>query len=120
MLIRNKRDKELDRLLFLQRELEEKEVEDKIAKVTRQTQESLFTPWTLERIQCEAINDPNIHWLEIVVSFELGNTADSHFDFSVTPREILFQCFKKIERDHLPYYDVNHMFFSFYLKYGNP
>lgn len=71
-------------------------------------------------MQNEAIDDPSVHWLEPLVSFEMGNTVYSQFDFSVTLRAFLFRCFEKIEKAPLSDYDVNHMLFSFYLKYGKP
>lgn len=49
-LVTKKRDKELDHLLFLQKELEEKEAEAKVAKVTLKTYKSIFPPWTMEII----------------------------------------------------------------------
>ncbi|CAH1422620.1 unnamed protein product [Lactuca virosa] len=43
-LIRKKRDKVLDDLMFLRKELEAKEVEAEVAKVTLATQQTLFPP----------------------------------------------------------------------------
>ncbi|CAI9262087.1 unnamed protein product [Lactuca saligna] len=65
----------------------------------------------------EAVDEPNIHWLEHSVSFDL---SDSQLDFPITPRAFLFRCFEKIEKAPLSDYDVNHMLFSFYLKYAKP
>ncbi|CAI9272811.1 unnamed protein product [Lactuca saligna] len=119
-LIRKKCNMELDNLLNLRQELEAKEAEAEIAKVTLATQKSLFPPWTLERIQKEAGDDPTTHWLEPSVSFELDNIVDSQLDFLITPRAFLFICSEKIEKAPLSDYDVNHTLFSFYLKYGKP
>ncbi|CAI9303575.1 unnamed protein product [Lactuca saligna] len=54
-LIRKNLDKVLDDLLILCKELEAKEAEARVVKVTLANQMSLFPPWTLERIQKEAI-----------------------------------------------------------------
>lgn len=89
-------------------------------KVTLKTQESLFPPWIMERILNEAFDNPILHWLEPMVSFELLNSAYSQFNFLVTLRAFLFRCFEHIKRAPLSYYDVNHMLFSFYLMYGKP
>lgn len=89
-LVRKKRDKVLDDLLILRKELEAKEAKARVAKVTLATQMSLFPPWTLERIQKEAIDHPNVHWLEPSVSFKLNNTSDSQLDFPLTSKAFLF------------------------------
>ena len=64
------------------------------AKVTLQMQESIFPPWTMERILNEGIDNPSLHWLEPLVSFDLVNSVESQFDFPVTPRAFLFKFFE--------------------------
>lgn len=119
-LFRKKHDQDLDSLLRLQKDLEEKEDEVKAAKVTLKPHKSLFTHWTMERIQRGAVYDPSVHWLEPSISFDLNNTMDSQFDFPITPRAFMFRCFGMIERAPLNDHDVNHKLFSFCLKYGTP
>ncbi|CAI9299672.1 unnamed protein product [Lactuca saligna] len=111
-LIGKKRDVELENLLRVRKELE--------AKVTLATQKSHFTPWTLERIQKEATDEPSTNWLEPSVFYELDNIAESQPDFPITPRAFLFKCFEKISKAHLSDSDVNQTLLSFYLKYGKP
>ena len=82
----------------LREELETKEAEAKIARVTLETQKSLFPPWSVDKIQKEAIDAPNIYWLEPTISFDLNNEANSQLDFPITPRAFLFRCFGKIEK----------------------
>ncbi|CAI9290477.1 unnamed protein product [Lactuca saligna] len=113
-LLRKKRNRELNDLLRIRKELEDQEKEAKISKVTLETQKLLFPPWTMDRIQREAIDDPSIHWLQPLVSFDLSNMADSQLDFPITPKAFLFRCFEKIEKAPLSDYDVNHMLISFY------
>lgn len=104
-LIRKKHDIELDDLLRVHKELEDREMEAKIAKVTLETQKSHFPPWTMERIQKEAIDDLTTHWLEPSISFKLDNTADSQLDFPITPRAFLYRCFEMIEKAPLSNYN---------------
>ena len=115
-----KHDKELDNLLRLRKELEDKEKKAEISKVTLETQRSLFPPWIMDQIQKEAIGDLNINWLEPSISFDLENSLESQLDFPITPRAFLFRCFEKIKKGPLSEYDVNHMLFSFYFKYAKP
>ncbi|CAI9259279.1 unnamed protein product [Lactuca saligna] len=74
----------------------------------------------MERIHRETIDDQNIHWIEPLVSFEQSNMENSQLDFPIIPKAFLFRFFEKIENAPLSDYDVNHMLFSFYLKYAKP
>ncbi|CAI9272354.1 unnamed protein product [Lactuca saligna] len=107
-----------NQLAYNELEAQEKEAMD--AKVTLKTHESLFPPWTMERILNEVVNNPILHWFKPMVSFELVNSVDSQFDFPVTPRSFLFRCFEQIEKAPLSDYHVNHKFFSFYINYEKP
>ena len=49
-LVRKKRHKELDTSSHLRKELEDKEMNAEISKVTLETQNSLFPLWTMEPI----------------------------------------------------------------------
>lgn len=119
-LVQKKRDKELDDVMELKKESESNKVEERVVNVTLETQKSLFPPWTIKRIQKEAIDEPSNNWLEPSVSFELENTPDSQLDYPITPRAFLFRCFENIERALLSDSDVNHSLFSFYITYGLP
>lgn len=88
----------LDDLESLREELEAKEKEVEVAKVTLTTQKSLLPPWTLERIQREVIKEPNTNGLEPTVSFELVNSPASQFDFPLTTKAFLFRGFEHIEK----------------------
>ncbi|CAI9286669.1 unnamed protein product [Lactuca saligna] len=90
-LVRKKHDMELDNLLHHHKELEAKEVEARVAKVTLETQKTIFPLWKIEKIQKEAIDGLSILQLE-----------------------------PSIERAPLSDYDVNHMLFSLYFKYRKP
>ncbi|CAI9294499.1 unnamed protein product [Lactuca saligna] len=118
--MRKKRNRELDDLLHIRKELEDQVKEAKIAKVTLEIQKSLFPPWTIERIQRETVDYLNINWLELLVSFGLSNVADSQLDFPITRKAFLFRFFEKIEKAPFSDYDVNHMLLSFYIKYVKP
>lgn len=74
----------------------------------------------MERILNEVVENPSTHWLEPTISFELENTSKSQIDLPITPRAFLFRCFEKVKKALISDYDVNHMIFSFYLKYGKP
>ncbi|CAI9278050.1 unnamed protein product [Lactuca saligna] len=118
-LIRKKRDKELNNLLKICKELEAQEAEAKIAKVMLENLKSLFPSWSIKRIQKEAINNPSVYWL-LTISFELNNEVDSQFDFPITPRAFRFWCFEKIEKALIPNNEVSLKLFNFYLKYAKP
>ncbi|CAI9267400.1 unnamed protein product [Lactuca saligna] len=63
-VIKKKRDSKLDDLLRIRKQLKDQEMEAKVAKVTLETQKSLFLQWTLKRIQKEAVDEPSTNWLE--------------------------------------------------------
>lgn len=91
-------DKELDDLQAHQKKLETEEAKAKNAKLMLKTHRLLFPTWSMERMQNEAIDDPNIYWLEPSISFGLNNDEESQFDSPITPREFLFRCFENIEK----------------------
>lgn len=113
-------DKELDYLLKICKELEALEAAAKIAKVTLETQKSLFHPWSIKRIQKEAIDNPIVYWLEPAVSLVLHNEAYSQFDFPITPRDFMFWCFDQIEKSLISDNEVNLKIFNLYLKNAKP
>ena len=115
-----KRDKELDDLQALRKKLETEEAKGKNVKLMLETQKSLFPPWSIERIQKKAIDNPNIYWLQPSISFDLNNDVESQFDFLITPRVFLFRCFENIKKSLISDSAVNQKLFSFYFKYGKP
>lgn len=74
----------------------------------------------MEMILNEGVKNPSTHWLEPVISFELGNTLKSQLDLPITSKAFVFRSFEKIEKAPTSDTDVYHMVFSFYLKYGRP
>lgn len=84
-----KYDKVLDDLQALNQELEAKEAEEEVAKVTLATRHTLFPLWTLERIKKEAIDESSTYWLEPSVSFELDNTVEFKLGIPLTLRAFL-------------------------------
>lgn len=119
-LFRKKRDKELDNLLWVTKDLDGQEAEERIAKVTPKTKKTLFPPWSFERIQKEVIVDLSVLCLEPAVLYEQNNTANSQLDFPLTPKAFLFRGFEHIKKAPLSDNDVNNMLFSFYLKHSHP
>lgn len=113
-LVCKKRDKELDNLLRYIRGLE------RLAKVTLETQKALFPSQSFERIQKQEIDDPEVLWLQLVVSFDLNNTTKSQLDVPLTPKAFLLRVFDHIKKVTLSDYDVNNILFLFYLKNGQP
>lgn len=86
-------------------------------KVEKKT---LFSLWTLERLLKEAIESPNINWLELVISFDLENKMDSHFDIPITRRSFVFHCFKPIATVPVPDARVDRALIDYYLAYSQP
>ncbi|CAI9260627.1 unnamed protein product [Lactuca saligna] len=113
--INMKKHQKVTRRVTKEIEAQEKEARDE--QVTLVTQKTLFPAWSMERILNEAIENLGTHWLESTISFELENTLESQIDLPITPRAFLFRCFEKVEKAPIPYYDVNHILFTFYLKY---
>lgn len=66
------------------REAEEKDRKEKEAHDILESRKTFFPLWTLERFLHEAVDFPNVHWLEPVTSSELANTKDSQFDMPIT------------------------------------
>ncbi|CAI9276276.1 unnamed protein product [Lactuca saligna] len=97
-LVRKKRDIELHDLYAIRKKLEAEEVKVKNAKIVVETLKALFPRWSMKRIQKEAIDEPSIYWLEPSISFDLVNDVENQFDFPITPRAFLFECFENIEK----------------------
>lgn len=74
----------------------------------------------MERIVNEAIECPNIHWIEPVASFELANIADSQFDMPMTAKAFLFRCFGPIANAAPSNANVKKSLMEFYLKHRKP
>lgn len=80
----------------------------------------LFPPWSMEQILNEAMDNPSVHWLDPVTSFELENTLDSQLDFPITPKAFLFRCFDEIANAPDADANVDKSLMTFYLKYDKP
>ena len=59
------------------KEAEAREKEARDTQITPKTQKALFFPWSMEQIRDEAIDNPNVYWMEPVVSFDLDNSSES-------------------------------------------
>ncbi|CAI9286334.1 unnamed protein product [Lactuca saligna] len=117
---REKRDKELGELNALWKKLYAEEVKVKNSKIILENQKSLLPAKSHERIQKEALDDPNLYWLEPTTSFDKNNDIECQLDMPMTPRAFLFRCFEKIEKYLISNKAVNQMLFSFYMKYVKP
>ncbi|CAI9260957.1 unnamed protein product [Lactuca saligna] len=73
---REKRDKVLDELNALGKKLDAEEAEVKISKLILENQKTLYPTWTLERIEKESLDDPNLYWLEPTTSFNINNDVE--------------------------------------------
>lgn len=115
-----KRDKELDELISLKAKLDAEDVELKNTKQILESKKTLFPEWTLDRMQNEAINDPNLFWLEPKTSFDTNNDVECQLDFLITPRVFLFICFENIDKVPLSNVATNKKLCLFYLKFSKP
>lgn len=101
-------------------EVEEKEKTKCEAQVTLESYKILFPLWTLERIFNEAVDNPSIHWLKPVASFDLENMLDLQFDMPLTPKAFLFRSFVVVANASDSDTVVDNQFMEFYLKHGKP
>ncbi|CAI9296084.1 unnamed protein product [Lactuca saligna] len=119
-MAKEQRDKELDELIALRKKFEAEEAKVKNVKLVLETHKSLFLAWSHEHIQKEAIDDPNLYWLEPTISFDLNNDVECQLDIHISTRAFLFHCFKKIEKFMISDSTVNRKLFLLYLKYAKP
>ena len=75
-LRRKIRRAEIDENHRIVREAKEKARVAHEAEETLKAQKTIFPLWTLEQILKEAIDNPNVYWLEPVGSFDLENSLD--------------------------------------------
>ncbi|CAI9299726.1 unnamed protein product [Lactuca saligna] len=101
-------------------EVEEKEKAKCEAQVTLESHKLLFPLWTLERILNEAVDNPSIHWMNLVASFDLENMLDLQFDMPLTPKAFLFCSFAVVANASNSDTVVDNQFMEFYLKHGKP
>lgn len=106
--------------MISKRKLDAEEVEVKNSLLILETQKTLFPAWTIERIQNEAIDEPNLYWLEPTTSFDTHNNIECHMDFPMTPRVVLFRFFEKIQNALISKNAINRKLFVFYLMYAKP
>ncbi|XP_023762192.1 cell wall protein DAN4-like [Lactuca sativa] len=95
-LKRKVRDAVLDENLRIAREAEAREKELCDAQITIEAKKVLIPACSVKRILTEAVDNPRIHWLEPVTSFDLENTLDSQLDFPITPKAFMFWFFERI------------------------
>lgn len=104
-LKRKKCDQVLDENLWVAKEAKARE------KEARDDQECILN---------EAIDNPNVYWLEPIASFELQNTSESQLYFIITLKAFLFWCFDTLEKAPNSDNNVNLILISLYLKHGKP
>ncbi|CAI9294471.1 unnamed protein product [Lactuca saligna] len=80
----------------------------------------LMKLWDQKHILNETVDNPNVYWLEPVVSFDLENSMDLQLDLPITPKAFQFCSFDKIANAPFPDHDVDQVLFSFYLKHMKP
>ncbi|KAL7600401.1 hypothetical protein Lser_V15G23655 [Lactuca serriola] len=114
------RDKEVDISTRVAREAEEAERKQKEAHDLLESRKTLFPSWTLERLIKEAIDTPNILWLEPVISLDRSNTVDSQFDMPLTRKAFIFHAFSNIAEFPHPHPKFNRDLIEFYLKEAQP
>ena len=115
-LKRKARDHLLDENTRIAREAEQKERAEREAQVTLESRKTLFPPWTMERILNEAIDNPCMHWLKPITSFNLENTQDSQFDMPITSKAFLFCCFNSTVNALASDTNVDRSLIEFYLS----
>ncbi|KAL7587460.1 hypothetical protein Lser_V15G39921 [Lactuca serriola] len=120
LLKRQGRDKEADISARVAREAEEAERRQKEAHGLLENRKTLFPPWTLERLIKEAIETPNILWLEPVISLDRSNTFDSQFDMPLTRKAFIFHAFDNIVEFPHPHPKVDRDLVEFYLRATQP
>ncbi|CAI9263689.1 unnamed protein product [Lactuca saligna] len=98
--------------------LEAEEAEVRNSAFILKNQMSLFPVWTIQQIQKEAIDLPELYWLGPKTSFDNFNDIEYQLDFPLTPRAFLFRCIQKIEKTQISNNMINRKLFNFYLKYG--
>ena len=93
---RKAREAEIDETNHIVREAEEKARLAREAKDTLKSQKTIFPLWTIERILKEAIENPDVYWLDPVGYFNLENSLDLQLDLPITPKDFLFRSFDLI------------------------
>ena len=113
-------DKQLDELNALRRKLDVEEAKARNSEVILENKKALFPAWTFERMQKEAIDEPNTFWLEPKKNLISRMKYSVNSIFFITPRSFLVICFEKIEKSLISNNTTNKKLFSFYLKYAKP
>ncbi|KAL7601624.1 hypothetical protein Lser_V15G23907 [Lactuca serriola] len=102
------------------REAEEAERKQKEAHDLLESRKTLFPAWTRERLIKEAIDTPNILWLDPVISFDCYNSVDSQFDMPLTRKAFIFHAFSNIFEVPHPDAELDRELIDFYLKAARP
>lgn len=74
----------------------------------------------MEWIVNEAVESLNIHWLKLVVSFEIDNIADSQFDMYMTAKSFMFRSFEVVMNAPPSDAKADKLLMEFYLKNAKP
>ncbi|CAH1424783.1 unnamed protein product [Lactuca virosa] len=87
---REKHDKKIYALSTLKTKIKAEEAEEKNVKEPLTTKKVMFPDGTVYRIQKEAIDNPNLFWLEPQTSFSVKNEMDCQLDFPISAKAFLF------------------------------
>lgn len=109
-------DKDADMSTRVAREAEAAERKMKEAHDLLESRKTLFPPWTLKKLLKEAIETPNILWLEPVISLDRINSVDSQFDMPLTRKTFIFHTFDNVANIPHPHPKVDRDLVEFYLK----
>ncbi|CAI9282882.1 unnamed protein product [Lactuca saligna] len=82
-----KRDEELDALNALKAKFD---AEDKFFEEILASKKVMFPEWIVDQIQEEAINNPNLYWLETQTSFSITNDLECQLDFLISAKVFQF------------------------------
>ncbi|KAI3515990.1 hypothetical protein L1887_14897 [Cichorium endivia] len=85
-LARAVREKELDDLLRISKELDAEDAAKQDAAFQLETQKLHFPGWGYETMKKEAITQPIQNWLQPNCSYDIRNQVNSQFDFPMTAR----------------------------------
>lgn len=76
----------------------------------------MFPEWNIDQIRKEAIDNPNLYWLEPRTSFSVKNEVDVQFDFPINAMAFLYQCYDSIRKAPISNKGINKKSFTFYLN----
>lgn len=110
----------LDELKTLNVEIIAEEAEQKNVVSILANKKAMFSDWTVERIEDEAINSPNLYWLEPQTSFSVENELECQMDLPIITKAFQFRCFDNIHKVLMVNKTINMRLFNFYVKNSKP